>query len=64
MSSLFKRLLVGRPIATDQQDHQRLRKIIALATFSSDAISSVAYAVEEMASEENVARAMILRNRW
>jgi len=48
MSSLFKRVLVGRPIATDQQDHQRLRKIIALATFSSDAISSTAYATEEI----------------
>jgi len=48
MSSLFKRVLVGRPIATDQQDHQRLRKIIALATFSSDAISSTAYATQEI----------------
>ncbi len=27
-------------------------------------ISSVAYAVEEMASDENVARAMILGRRW
>ncbi len=48
MSSLFKRLLVGRPIPSDQQDHQRLRKLIALATFSSDAISSTAYATEEI----------------
>jgi amino acid transporter len=48
MSSLLKRVLVGRPIPTDQQEHQRLRKIIALATFSSDAISSTAYATEEI----------------
>ncbi|MFN2608232.1 MAG: APC family permease [Acidimicrobiales bacterium] len=48
MSSLLKRVLVGRPIPTDQQEHQRLRKVIALATFSSDAISSTAYATEEI----------------
>lgn len=48
MSSLFKRVLVGRPIPSDQQENQRLRKIIALATFSSDAISSTAYATEEI----------------
>jgi amino acid transporter len=46
--SLLKRLLVGRPIATTEQDHQRLPKSIALATFSSDAISSTAYATEEI----------------
>ncbi|KAB8142086.1 APC family permease [Chloroflexia bacterium SDU3-3] len=46
MIGVFKRLLVGQPLATDQQQHQRLRKIIALAVFSSDAISSNAYATE------------------
>jgi amino acid transporter len=44
----LKRLLVGRPIATAEQEHQRLPKTIALATFSSDAISSTAYATEEI----------------
>ena len=43
-----KRLLVGRPIASSEQDHQRLPKSIAVATFSSDAISSTAYATEEI----------------
>jgi amino acid transporter len=43
-----KRVLIGRPIASSEQDHQRLPKIIALATFSSDAISSTAYATEEI----------------
>lgn len=46
MIGVFKRLLVGQPLATEQQQHQRLRKIIALAVFSSDALSSVAYATE------------------
>jgi len=46
--SMMKRLLVGRPIPTDQQEHQLLPKTIALATFSSDAISSTAYATEEI----------------
>ena len=48
MSSVFKRLVVGRPIASDQQENLRLRKLIALPTFSSDAISSTAYATEEI----------------
>jgi amino acid transporter len=46
--SLLKRLLVGRPLATSEQEHQRLPKTIALSTFSSDPISSTAYATEEI----------------
>jgi amino acid transporter len=42
----LKRLLVGRPLATEQLAHERLSKRIALAVFSSDALSSVAYATE------------------
>ena len=48
MYSLLKRIFVGRPIATTEQEHQRLPKTIALATFSSDPISSTAYATEEI----------------
>jgi amino acid transporter len=44
----LKRVLVGRPLATTEQEHQRLSKRIALAVFSSDAISSTAYATEEI----------------
>jgi amino acid transporter len=44
----LKRLLVGRPLATSEQEHQRISKIVALAVFSSDAISSTAYATEEI----------------
>ena len=46
--TLFKRVLVGRPLASSEQEHQRLSKLIALAVFSSDAISSTAYATEEI----------------
>jgi amino acid transporter len=44
----LKRLLVGRPLATSEQEHQRITKKVALAVFSSDAISSTAYATEEI----------------
>lgn len=42
----IKRFLVGKPIATEHQHHERLSRITALAVFSSDALSSVAYATE------------------
>jgi amino acid transporter len=44
----LKRLLVGRPLSSAESEHQRLTKKIALAVFSSDAISSTAYATEEI----------------
>jgi amino acid transporter len=44
----FKRALLGKPLATAQVAHERIRKRIALAVFSSDPISSTAYATEEM----------------
>ena len=43
-----KRFLLGRPIPTAHLIHERLGKLTALAIFSSDALSSVAYATEEM----------------
>src|SRR5256714_9649877 len=46
--NLFKRIVVGRPLATTQMEEQRLPKTIALAVFSSDALSSTAYATEEI----------------
>ena len=48
MASTLKRLLIGRPLATDEADHQRISKTIGLAVFSSDAISSTAYATGEV----------------
>ncbi len=47
-TSLVKRLLVGRPLATAAEQHQRLGKPTGLAVFASDAISSTAYATEEI----------------
>jgi amino acid transporter len=44
----MKRFLVGRPIPTADEGHQRLPKVIALAVFASDAISSTAYAGQEI----------------
>ena len=45
---LLKRFLVGNPLKTALAVHQRLSKRLALAVFSSDALSSVAYATEEI----------------
>jgi amino acid transporter len=45
---LLKRFLVGAPMPLAQMRHERLRKTVALAVFSSDALSSVAYATEEI----------------
>ena len=48
MYSTLKRILIGPPIASSEEHHQRLIKVIALAVFASDAISSTAYATEEI----------------
>ena len=45
---VFKHALLGTPIPTAREGHERLNKIRALAVFSSDALSSVAYAGEEI----------------
>ena len=44
----FRRVLFGDPLPTASEEEQRLTKIKALAVFSSDALSSVAYATEEI----------------
>jgi amino acid transporter len=48
MATSIKRLLVGSPLRTEQAAHERLSKKTALAVFSSDALSSTAYATEEI----------------
>ncbi len=45
---VLKRLFVGRALATNKSEHQLLPKLLALPVLSSDALSSVAYATEEM----------------
>jgi amino acid transporter len=47
-STAAKRLLVGRPFRSDSLGHTLLPKRIALPVFASDALSSVAYAPEEI----------------
>jgi amino acid transporter len=44
----FLRLVVGRPLATKEIPHQAIGKAIGLAVFASDALSSTAYATEEI----------------
>jgi amino acid transporter len=46
--TFMRRLVIGAPIATSRAHHERLPKIFALPVFASDAISSVAYATEEV----------------
>ena len=44
----LKNFLIGSPIETIKEKHERLTKIAGLAVFSSDALSSVAYGPEEI----------------
>jgi hypothetical protein len=44
----LKKRLLGRPLPTSRLVHERLRKLVALAVFSSDAISSTAYGTEQI----------------
>ena len=43
-----KRWLLGQPLATSRASEERLSNPVALAIFSSDPLSSVAYATEEI----------------
>jgi amino acid transporter len=47
-TSVLKRLLVGRAVRSDRLQHTLLPKRIALPVFASDALSSVAYAPDEI----------------
>ena len=44
----FKQVVFGRPLASERLEHERLNKRTALAVLSSDAISSVAYATDQI----------------
>jgi amino acid transporter len=45
---VLKRVLVGRRLASHRLEHTLLPKVLALPVFSSDPLSSVAYATEEI----------------
>ncbi|MCB9419397.1 MAG: APC family permease [Ardenticatenaceae bacterium] len=44
----LSQLLFGKPIATRDLEHQNVNRIVGLAVFASDALSSTAYATEEI----------------
>ncbi|HEV7453182.1 MAG TPA: APC family permease [Pseudonocardiaceae bacterium] len=48
LATAVKRILVGRPFRSERLGHTLLPKRIALPVFASDALSSVAYAPEEL----------------
>ncbi|MBB5337127.1 APC family permease [Pectinatus brassicae] len=48
MISFLKRLLIGRPLQNQEISNEKLSKCKALAIFSSDALSSVAYGPEQI----------------
>jgi len=48
VSTAARRLIIGRPFRSDRLSHTLLPKRIALPVFASDALSSVAYAPEEV----------------
>jgi amino acid transporter len=58
----LKRVLFGRPMATEEAPHQLLPKWLALPVFSSDPLSSNAYATEEIMLVLVAAGAMSLRH--
>lgn len=45
---IIKTYIVGRPLPSHAEEEQRLGKAVGLAVFASDAISSTAYATEEI----------------
>lgn len=55
LTSAAKRLVVGRPFRSDKLGHTLLPKRIALPVFASDALSSVAYAPQEIFATLSVA---------
>ena len=44
----LRTVLIGRPISSEHEEHERLSKVKAMAVFSSDNISSSAYGPEEI----------------
>ena len=44
----FRSWLIGRPLSTADASHQTIGKIVGLAVFASDALSSTAYATQEI----------------
>jgi amino acid transporter len=48
LTRVLKRVIIGRPMSSQAQEHTLLAKRLALPIFASDALSSVAYATQEI----------------
>ena len=46
--SAIKRLVVGRPLSSEAEEHTRLPKLLALPVFAADALASTAFASQEI----------------
>jgi len=64
MPSRVKNVFLGDPLHNEESRHQRLSNPIALAVFSSDAISSVAYATGEIILVLSIAGSAFLHLAW
>lgn len=64
MAGRLKQLLLGNPLHNEAFAHQRLSNPIALAVFSSDAMSSVAYATGEILLVLVLAGSGVLKLTW
>ena len=48
LTKRIRRLLLGSPVSSEHMEHTLLPKLLALPVFASDAISSVAYATQQI----------------
>ena len=64
MPNRVKQVFLGDPLHNEESRHQRLSNFIALAVFSSDAISSVAYATGEIILVLSLGGAAFLHLAW
>jgi amino acid transporter len=64
MPSRVKNMFLGDPLHNEESRHQRISNPIALAVFSSDAISSVAYATGEIILVLSIGGAAFLHLAW
>lgn len=64
MNSSLRRILIGLPLPSTRIVHERLSKVQALAILSSDALSSVAYATEEILLVLVLAGSGMLKASW
>ena len=62
-SKRLRRLLIGSPVSSEHMEHTLLPKLLALPVFASDAISSVAYATQQIILALGASGLYLLENR-